>query len=176
MLEETEELLVAVPVLAEPGHLPGGDFQGGEQGGGAMADVVVAALLVVARLHHKHFLGAVQRLDLTRPSSTHNTIALAGGFRYRPTTSVTLASSSGSVENLNVSAFHGRIPVLLPGLGDRGLGTPPGGQPAADSTSESPPDASGEGLGVAVMIAASSTTFDQPGRGMSTSPSRPCSR
>lgn len=64
MLEETEELLVAVPVLAEPGHLPGGDFQGGEQGGGAMADVVVAALLVVARLHHKHFLGAVQRLDL----------------------------------------------------------------------------------------------------------------
>lgn len=34
----------------------------------------------------------------------------------------------------------------------------------------------GEGLGVAVMIAASSTTFDQPGRGMSTSPSRPCSR
>ena len=64
MLEETEELLVAVPVLAEPGHLPGGDFQGGEQGGGAMADVVVAALLVVARLHRKHFLGAVQRLNL----------------------------------------------------------------------------------------------------------------
>ena len=28
-----------------------------------MADVVVAALLVVARLHHKHFPGAVQRLD-----------------------------------------------------------------------------------------------------------------
>ena len=64
MLEETEELLVAVPVLAEPGHLPGGDFQGSEQGGGAMADVVVAAWLVVTRLHHKHFLGAVQRLDL----------------------------------------------------------------------------------------------------------------
>ena len=33
--------------------------------------------------------------------------------------------------------------VLLPGLGDRGLGAPPGGEPAADSTSESPPDASG---------------------------------
>ena len=64
MLEETEELLVAVPVLAEPGHLPGGDFQGGEQGDGVMAEVVVAALLVVARLHRKHFLGAVQRLDL----------------------------------------------------------------------------------------------------------------
>ena len=63
MLEETEELLVAVPVLAEPGHLPGGDFQGGEQGGGAMADVVVAAWLVVTRLHRKHLLGAVQHLD-----------------------------------------------------------------------------------------------------------------
>ncbi len=41
--------------------------------------------------------------------------------------SVTLASSSGSVENLNVSAFHGRIPVLLPGLGDRGLVHPQAG-------------------------------------------------
>ena len=63
MLEETEELVVAVPVLAEPSHLPGGDLQDGEQGGGAMADVAVAAWLVVARLHHKHLLGAVQRLD-----------------------------------------------------------------------------------------------------------------
>ena len=42
MLEETEELLVAVLVLAEPGHLPGGDFQGGEQGGGTMARGCVA--------------------------------------------------------------------------------------------------------------------------------------
>lgn len=64
MREETEELLVAVPVLAEPGHLPGGDFQGGEQGGGAMADVVVAAWLVVARFHHTRLLGAVKRLEL----------------------------------------------------------------------------------------------------------------
>ena len=37
-------------------------------------------------------------------SSTHNTIALRGGSRYRPTTSRTLASNSGSVENLNVPA------------------------------------------------------------------------
>jgi len=64
MLEETEELLMAAPVLAEPSHLPGGDLQDGEQGGGAMADVAVAALLVVTRLHHKHLLGAVQHLDL----------------------------------------------------------------------------------------------------------------
>jgi hypothetical protein len=43
-------------------------------------------------------------------SSTHNTIAFARGLRYRPTMSLTLASSSGSVENLNVSAFHGFTP------------------------------------------------------------------
>lgn len=63
MREETKELLVAVPVLAEPSHLPGGDFQGSEQDGGTMTDVAVAAWLVVTRLHHKHLLGAVQRPD-----------------------------------------------------------------------------------------------------------------
>lgn len=57
-------------------------------------------------------------------SSTHNTIALAGGFRYRPTMSVTLASSSGSVENLNVSAFHGRIPYFFQALVTVDLCTP----------------------------------------------------
>ena len=40
-------------------------------------------------------------------SSTHSTIACSGGFRYKPTTSRTLPSSSGSVENLNVSVRHG---------------------------------------------------------------------
>jgi len=33
--------------------------------------------------------------------------ALSGGFRYRPTTSRTLAFTSGSVENLNVSRRRG---------------------------------------------------------------------
>jgi hypothetical protein len=40
-------------------------------------------------------------------SSTHSTIAFSGGCRYSPTMSVTLATSCGSVENLNVSARHG---------------------------------------------------------------------
>jgi hypothetical protein len=40
-------------------------------------------------------------------SSTHTTIACSGGSRYNPTTSRTLASNSGSVENLNVSVCHG---------------------------------------------------------------------
>ena len=43
-------------------------------------------------------------------SSTHSTTAFSGGARYSPTTSVTLATSCGSVENLNVSARHGCTP------------------------------------------------------------------
>ena len=56
MFEETEELVVAVPVLAEPSHLPSDDLQRSEQSGGTMADVVVTALLVVTRFHHTHLL------------------------------------------------------------------------------------------------------------------------
>ena len=40
-------------------------------------------------------------------SSRHRTTAFSGGSRYSPTTSRTLASNSGSVENLNVSRRHG---------------------------------------------------------------------
>src|ERR1022692_987611 len=44
LLEEPQELLVAVPgVTGVGGDLPGGDLQGGEQGGGAVALVVVGA-------------------------------------------------------------------------------------------------------------------------------------
>lgn len=32
MLEEDQELLMPVPLLAQPGHLPGGDLRSGEQG------------------------------------------------------------------------------------------------------------------------------------------------
>ena len=64
MREETEELLVAVPVLAGPGHLPSDDLQGSEQDAGTMADVIVAASLVVTRFHHTHLLDAIQRLEL----------------------------------------------------------------------------------------------------------------
>ena len=43
-------------------------------------------------------------------SSTHSTTALSGGARYRPTTSVTLPTSSGSVEYLKVPDLQGWIP------------------------------------------------------------------
>ena len=44
LLEELQELGVAVPVVAGVGDLAGGDFQGGEQRGGAVAHVVVGGL------------------------------------------------------------------------------------------------------------------------------------
>jgi hypothetical protein len=40
-------------------------------------------------------------------ASTQSTIAFCGGTMYRPTTSVTFPTSSGSVANVNVSTRHG---------------------------------------------------------------------
>ena len=40
-------------------------------------------------------------------SSTHNTTAASGGFRYSPTTSKTFSTNNGSVDSLNVSARCG---------------------------------------------------------------------
>src|SRR6516225_8802986 len=43
-------------------------------------------------------------------SSMHSTTADSGGFRYRPTTSVSLSSNAGSVEILKVSTRWGLSP------------------------------------------------------------------
>jgi hypothetical protein len=76
MLEERDGLLMPMPLLAQPGHLPGRDLQRGEQDGGAVPDVVVGALPSMAGLHGQHLLGAVQRLNLNF-SSAHSTIAFS---------------------------------------------------------------------------------------------------
>src|SRR6478609_9642050 len=44
-------------------------------------------------------------------SSAQSTMASSGGGRYSPTMSVTFATNSGSVENLNVSDRHGCTPT-----------------------------------------------------------------
>ena len=64
LLEEREELLVAVPGLARADHVAGGDRQRGEQRGGAVPFVVVGAPLGQPGLHRQHRRGPVQRLDL----------------------------------------------------------------------------------------------------------------
>jgi len=64
LLEEVEELGLAVPVVALVGHLAGSDLECGEQGGGAVALVVVSRSLRQAFSKRQDRCGAVQRLDL----------------------------------------------------------------------------------------------------------------
>ncbi len=98
--------------------------------------------------------------------------AFSGGFRYKPTTSPTVASNSGSVENLNVSRFHGfkscshqmrateakEIPRCLPSN-------------RADQC-VTPKDAGGAS-NVATTTARSSITGGRPDRSRSPSPAMP---
>lgn len=100
-----------------------GCLESGEQRGGAIALVVVGRLLRQAWSQRQDRRGPVQGLDLDF-SSTHSTTAFSGGFRYSPTTSRTLASSSGSVENLNVSYRQVLDPAFAPGTGDGGIPDP----------------------------------------------------
>ena len=64
-------------------------------------------------------------------SSTHSTIACADGSRDNPTTSRTLASSSGSVENLKASVCQG-LPSCSAHPRATVLWLIPAGRPATD--------------------------------------------
>ena len=97
---------MGVARVAGVGDLPGRHLQGREQGGSAVAHVVVGGFLGQ--------FGRIGRIGAVRSSawicdfsSIQTTTALSGGFKYNPTTSRTLASNSGSVENLNLSRRHG---------------------------------------------------------------------
>ena len=74
-----------------------------------MPDVVVGPLLGVPGLHRQRLRGPVQRLDLGFFVDTEHDRVLRRR-QIQPDMSVTFATSSGSVENLNVSAFHGFTP------------------------------------------------------------------
>jgi hypothetical protein len=80
LLEERQELLVAVAGSALVGDAPGRDLQRGEQGGGAVAGVVVGALLGASR--HTPRTGWVRsRAWIWDFSATHTTTARSGGCR-----------------------------------------------------------------------------------------------
>ncbi len=107
-------------------------------------------------------------------SSTHSTMAFSGGSRYSPTTSRTLASSSGSVENLNVSRRHGCTWYRRQARATVASPTPR--RPASSRVDQCvTPRRSGGGSRVAAMMAASSTVLGRPERGSSSSPAMPCS-
>ena len=64
LLEEAQELLVAVPGVAGVGDRPGGDLQGCEQAGDSAPGVVVGLPLGDAASHRQDRLAALQRLAL----------------------------------------------------------------------------------------------------------------
>jgi hypothetical protein len=106
-------------------------------------------------------------------SSTHSTIALVGGFKYSPMTSRAFASSSGSVENLNVSRRHGCTRYLRQARAT--VADPmPRCRPSNREDQCVTPSESGGGSNVAARIAASSIVLGRPLRGSSSSPAIPC--
>ena len=74
-----------------------------------VAFVVVGHRLGAAGNHRQRGLGAVSACadDF---SSMHSTIALSGGFRYRPTTSISFSSNFGSLDSLKVFTRCGLRP------------------------------------------------------------------
>ena len=92
-----------------------------------------------------------------------STTAFSGGSRYSPTTSRTLASSCGSVENLNVSTRHGCRPQLRQ---IRETVANPMPSSAASSRLDQwvTPSRSGGGVNVAATTCASSTRRGRPDR------------
>ena len=102
----------------------------------------------------------------------HNTIAFCGGARYKPTMSVTFATSSGSVENLNVSTRHGATPTSRHALATVVLLV---FRCCANSREDQcvTPYFFGGGSNVVAMIFLRSTIRGRPERGSSSSPASP---
>ncbi len=94
------------------------------------------------------------------------------GLRYRPTTSVSLATSSGSVENLNVSARYGFTPNSCQAFATVEWSTPTRAVRSRDDQCVTP-NLAGGGFNVSATIARRSTRAGRLGRSRSLSPPRP---
>src|SRR5947209_9838098 len=160
-----------MPRIAGIDDPAGGHLQRGEQRGGAVATVVIGLFSgIPGRIGS---IGAVRSSAwIWDFSSTESTTALSGGFRYKPTTSRTLASSSGSVENLNVSDRHGCRPHLRQIVPTHTCEIPN----SAPSNREDQcviPSRCGGGSNVADTTATSSTCWGRPDFGRSVRPPIP---
>jgi len=102
----------------------------------------------------------------------HSTIALSGGFRYSPTTSRILASSSGSVENLNVCTRHGCRPHFFQVV-DTVKSLTPNCLASSRLDQCVTPSFSGGGSKVANTMPTGSITGGRPDLGRSSSPAMP---
>ncbi len=101
-----------------------------------------------------------------------NTTAFSGGAMYSPTTSMTFTSSSGPVENLKVSSFHGLNPYSrqVRATVEKSIRRCRASSLADQCVT---PSFFGGGFNVAVMIFARSISRGRPDRSRSSSPSRP---
>src|SRR5215212_709045 len=88
--------------------------------------------------------------------------------------STTFASSSGSVENLNVSPFHGLTPYSFHTSATVAWSTPNRGPSSRDDQWVTP-RLFGGGVRVAAITAARSTRRGRPGGLSATRPAIPCS-
>jgi hypothetical protein len=98
VLEEAEELLMAVALLALREHLAGADVERGEERRRAVPDVAVRDALDVAEPQRDRRLRALERLDLAL--LVHAQDERLVGLRYSPAMSRTFSKDSGSVERL----------------------------------------------------------------------------
>ncbi len=162
---------MAMPGLAGVDDRAGSDLERGEQRGGAVAEVVVGGLLRQSRTQRQDRGGPLQGLDLAF-SSMQSTTAFSGGCKYSPTTSRTFASSSGSVENVNVSTRQGCRSQLRQIRATVAKPTP---NSAASSRLDQcvTPSRRGGGVNVATTTCASSTRRGRPERFRSSSARSP---
>ena len=125
VLEEAQELLVAMAPLALGEDPAGGNVQGGEEGGGAVADVAVRHAFDVAQPQGQEGLGALQGLALALLVDAQDQ-GMVGRIQVEAHDVADLLGKEG---------IGGELKVLLPvGLDaeggpealDRGLGDPGG--------------------------------------------------
>ena len=104
VLEEAQELLVAVsrPALGE--DPAGGNIQGSEEGGGAVADVAVRDAFDVAQPERQEGLGALQRLGL----------ALLVDAQHRGMVGRMEVEADDVADLLDEEGIGGKLEVLLP--------------------------------------------------------------
>lgn len=131
------------------------------------ADVVMGGPLGQAGPQRQDGLGAV-RAWICDFSSTQTTTAFSGGLRYSPTTSVSLASSCGSVENLKSSRRQGCSPHLCQTSMMLAVETPSSAASSRDDQWVTP-SRFGGGSSVVTTIFTSSTVLGRPDRGRSSS-------
>lgn len=100
-LDEAEELLMPVPLVAFPNYLSFGDLEGGKQGGRSVAFVVVGEGSTTASLQGQPRLGAIQGLNLALFVDAQDDPVL-WGVKKTPITSVSFSTKRGSRDSFKL--------------------------------------------------------------------------